>query len=319
MKKVIYLSILFLLLPLSISAQAPGGHITRKKTSTTTSAPKKTTTTPKKTTPAAKSHSSETPHSGGQTNRSSGTASAGSREEIAPAEMPQEQMDPIIQNLINNMVYIQGGTFLMGATSEQGIDAYDDEKPAHQVTLSSFSIGRYEVTQEEWVAVMGSNPSRFKGAKQPVETVSWYDCQTFIRKLNSITGQQFRLPTEAEWEYAARGGSRSKRYRYSGGDNIGQIAWYNSNSTQTIHEVGTRVPNEQGLYDMNGNVWEWCQDWYGKYSSSAQTNYSGPFSDSPRILRGGCWRSYERDCRVSNRNLSNPADRDYRYGLRLAL
>lgn len=321
MKKVIYLLILFLLLPLSISAQAPGGHITRKKTSTTTSAPKKSTATPKKTTPAAKSHSSRKPHSGGQTSQSSGTAAAGSREELAPVGMSQVQMDPIIQNLINNMVYVQGGTFMMGATSEQGGNAAADEKPAHQVTLSSFSIGRYEVTQEEWQAVMGSNPSHFKGDKRPVENVSWYDCQAFIRKLNSISGRQFRLPTEAEWEYAARGGNRSRGYKYAGNNNPNTVAWYldYDNSENQTHERGGKQPNELGLYDMSGNVWEWCQDYYGSYSSSSQTNPIGPSSGSPRVLRGGGWNYFELGCRVSYRRNDYPTGRGGDNGLRLAL
>ena len=173
MKKFVCLLTLFLMISLTMSAQARGGQITRKKanTTTTTAAPKKTKSAPKKTTPAAKTHSSGKPRS-------------------ATTGISQAQEDPIIQNLINNMVYVQGGTFTMGATSEQGSDAQLDEKPAHQVTLSSFSIGRYEVTQEEWQAVMGNNPSYFKGAKRPVESVSWNDCQEFIRKLNAMTGKR---------------------------------------------------------------------------------------------------------------------------------
>jgi len=219
------------------------------------------------------------------------------------------------------MVAVEGGTFTMGATAEQGSDAYDDEKPAHEVTLSSFSIGQTEVTQELWQAVMGSNPSRFSGdLSRPVESVSWNDCQTFITQLNEMTGKQFRLPTEAEWEFAARGGNLSQGYKYAGSNTIGDVAWYFSNSSYTTHPVATKAPNELGLYDMTGNVWEWCQDWYGAYSSVAQTNPTGPTSGSRRVNRGGSWGSGARYCRVSNRyNYLNPSDAsDYR-GLRLAL
>ena len=224
----------------------------------------------------------------------------------------------VLQDLINNMVRVEGGTFMMGATSEQGSDAYDDEKPAHQVTLSSFSIGRYEVTQEEWEAVMGSNPSNFKGKKLPVEQVSWDDCQTFIRKLNQMTGKHFRLPTEAEWEYAARGGNKSRGYKYAGGDNLGSVAWYTDNSGNKTHEVGKKQPNELGLYDLSGNVWEWCQDWKGGYRSSSQTNPTGPSSGSNRVNRGGSWYHGAWICRVSVRFDCTPAGRSNNLGLRLA-
>ena len=227
-------------------------------------------------------------------------------------------MPSVLQNLINNMIYVEGGTFMMGATSEQGSDAYDWEKPAHQVTLSSFSICKYEVTQEEWEAVMGSNPSSFKGMKLPVEQVSWDDCQTFIRKLNQMTGKQFRLPTEAEWEYAARGGSKSRGYKYAGGNDLGSVAWYSGYSGRKTHDVGQKQPNELGLYDMSGNVWEWCQDWYGDYSSSSQTNPKGPSSGSSRVRRGGSWVSNARICRVSYRSYDTPDYRDFILGLRLA-
>ena len=231
---------------------------------------------------------------------------------------PSPSSSGIIENLVNNMVYVEGGTFTMGATSEQGSDAYDDEKPAHQVTLSSFSIGKYEVTQEEWETVMGSNPSEYKGKKLPVENVSWDDCQEFIRKLNQMTDKQFRLPTEAEWEYAARGGSKSRGYKYAGGSDLGSVAWYEGNSGSKTHEVGQKQPNELGLYDMSGNVYEWCQDWYGDYSSSSQTNPTGPSSGSYRVFRGGGWSSLARLCRVSHRCDNAPGHRDYYLGLRLA-
>ena len=227
--------------------------------------------------------------------------------------------DRVIEKLVSNMVYVAGGIFTMGATSDQGNDAYDLEKPSHQVTLSSFLIGRFEVTQEEWEVVMGSNPSYFKGKKLPVEKVSWDDCQKFIRKLNQLTGKQFRLPTEAEWEYASRGGSKSRGYKYAGGNGIGSVAWYDDNSGNTTHEVGKKQPNELGLYDMSGNVWEWCQDWYGDYSSSSQTNPTGSSSGSYRVYRGGCWSDLARFCRVSYRDGDAPGFRIYDLGLRLAL
>ncbi len=215
------------------------------------------------------------------------------------------------------MVYVEGGSFDMGATFEQGRDAY--EKPVHSVTLSDYYIGRCEVTQELWEAVMGSNPSEFKGAKNPVESVSWNDCQNFIKKLNSLTGRTFRLPTEAEWEYAARGGNQSSHYKYSGSGNIDDVAWHYGTSGGSTHAVGTKSPNELGIYDMSGNVWEWCSDWYGFYSAGAQTNPQGPSSDSCRVLRGGSWGNDARGCRVSNRNLSGPGNSNGHSGLRLVL
>ena len=217
------------------------------------------------------------------------------------------------------MVYVEGGSFDMGATSEQGSDAYDWEKPVHSVTLSDYYIGKCEVTQELWEAVMGSNPSNFRGAQNPVESVSWNDCQNFIKKLNSLTGRTFRLPTEAEWEYAARGGNKSLHYKYSGSGNIGNVAWYYDNSGSSTHAVGTKSPNELGIYDMSGNVWEWCSDWYGGYSAGAQTNPQGPSTGSGRVLRGGSWGSLARDCRVSNRYYDDPDSGNYYDGLRLVL
>jgi formylglycine-generating enzyme required for sulfatase activity len=226
----------------------------------------------------------------------------------------------VLDRLISNMVYVEGGTFTMGATSEQGSDAYNDEKPAHSVTLSNYYIGKYEVTQAEWEAVMGSNPSYFKGFDNlPVEKVLWNDCQSFIEKLNAKTGLKFRLPTEAEWEYAARGGNKSQGYKYAGSNNIDDVAWYTSNSSSQTHAVGTKQPNELGLYDMSGNVWEWCSDWYGSYSSSSQTNPTGAYSGSFRVYRGGSWYSSARSCRVSCRYYDIPAGRGDDLGLRLAL
>lgn len=215
------------------------------------------------------------------------------------------------------MVEVRGGTFTMGATNEQGSDADDSEKPAHSVTLSSYYIGKTEVTQELWQAVMGNNPSYYKGNRKPVEQVSWEDCQTFISKLNSLTGKNYRLPTEAEWEFAARGGIKSKGYKYSGSNTLGDVAWYGDN--ETAHDVGTKNPNELGLYDMSGNVWEWCNDWYGNYSSSPSNNPTGPSSGTYRVLRGGGWIYIDWNCRSSCRSSSTPGRRDITLGLRLCL
>lgn len=218
-----------------------------------------------------------------------------------------------------NMVWVEGGTFRMGATSEQDGDAYDNEKPVHSVTLCEYYIGKTEVTQALWKAVMGSNPSEFKGDNLPVENVSWYDCQEFIRKLNSLTGQNFRLPTEAEWEFACRGGNNSLGYKYSGSDSIDNVAWYDGNSGDKTHPVATKSANELGIYDMSGNVEEWCCDWYGDYTSGAQTNPKGPESGSLRVRRGGSWNYYARGCRSSLRYGYGPSHRFNFLGLRLAL
>ena len=221
------------------------------------------------------------------------------------------------------MVAVEGGTFMMGATAEQGSDAYDNERPAHQVTLSSFAIGETEVTQALWVAVMGSNPSRFTPAhgyeenlQRPVENVSWSACQTFITRLNQLTDRNFRLPTEAEWEFAARGGNKSQGYKYAGSNVIDDVAWYWDNSNSITHPVAMMTPNELGLYDMSGNVWEYCQDWIGNYSSVPQTNPTGPESGTDRVRRSGGWGGNAGSCRVSARTMPGIS---YYQGLRLAL
>ena len=221
-----------------------------------------------------------------------------------------------LNKLINNMVYVSGGTFIMGG------DESSDQTPTHSVTLSSYYICKYEVTQALWRAVMGSNPSYFKGDNLPVESVSWNDCQTFINRLNSYTRRNFRLPTEAEWEFAARGGNYSRHYKYSGSNYISDVAWYgddSGNSGNRTHPVGTKQANELGLYDMTGNVWEWCSDWYGSYSSYSQSNPTGPNSGSDRVLRGGSWSSYARSYRSSNRSYNAPGGSLRIFGLRLVL
>ena len=251
----------------------------------------------------------------------SSTITVGSKSTSFSFTMKKEEnkLSPIIQRLLDNMVYVEGGTFTMGATTEQGSDADSDEKPAHRVTVSSFFIGKYEVTQEEWEAVMGSNPSYFKGAKRPVEMVSWSDCCQFIRKLNSLTGKNFRMLTEAEWEFAARGGNNSRGYKYAGSSILDDVGCYVGNSSSSSHEVGQLDPNELGIYDMSGNVLEWCVDWYGSYESGIQTNPIGASSGSLRVRRGGSWDLNARYCRVSYRNNFTPDVQINNLGLRLAL
>ncbi len=216
------------------------------------------------------------------------------------------------------MVYVEGGTFSMGATPEQ-VNPESDEKPVHRVTLSSYSIGQTEVPQWLWEAVMGSNPSYWKGANLPVEQVSWNDCQEFLGKLNNLTGMFFSLPTEAQWEFAARGGNRSRGYQYSGSDGLGAVAWYDDNSNSRNHEVGMKGPNELGLYDMSGNVWEWCHDWWGTYPDYSVTNPKGASTGSIRVYRGGGRRNSPWDCRVAIRYGITPDYRNYGLGFRLAL
>ena len=238
------------------------------------------------------------------------------------------------------MKLVEGGTFQMGATKEQESDAASDEKPVHSVTLSDYYLGETEVTQALWEAVMGTTVSqqrdkadkswslRGEGGDYPMYYVSWNECQEFITKLNRLTGKNFRLPTEAEWEYAARGGTKSKGYKYAGSSTLRDVAWFgqwigktydNGNSGEKTHAVKTKSPNELGLYDMSGNVWEWCQDWYGSYNSSSQTNPQGPSSGSFRVLRGGCWSNNAWGCRVSDRFLDYPGKRNGGNGFRLCL
>lgn len=222
-----------------------------------------------------------------------------------------------VDDVTFKMIRVEGGSFLMGSN-----DGYDREKPIHQVTLNSYCIGQTEVTQELWKAVMGSNPSEFVGEKRPVESVSWEKCQTFISKLNELTGKSFRLPTEAEWEFAARGGNKSKGYTYSGSNTVDEVAWYYSNSDNTTHDVATKDANELGIYDMSGNVYEWCQDWENPkyYSMSPEKNPLGPSSGSFRVCRGGSWYGDDATvCRVAYRCSGPPAQADSSIGLRLAL
>lgn len=225
----------------------------------------------------------------------------------------------VIQELINNMVDVQGGTFTMGCTSEHN-DCQDDESPAHSVTLSSFSIGKYEVTQAQWQAITGNNPSKFSGCDNcPVENVSWNEIQDFIKSLNEKTGKTFRLPTEAEWEFAARGGNNREGYIYSGSNSLSSVAWFNDNSGSKTHIVGQKSANELGLYDMSGNVWEWCSDYYGSYSGSNLNDPKGTSMGSGQVARGGCWLFRANYCRVSNRFKNSRGNRYNILGFRLVL
>ena len=216
------------------------------------------------------------------------------------------------------MVYIEAVEFTMGATKEQKGEANSDEKPAHPVVLNCFNLCKYEVTQELWEAVMGDNPSHFKGKNLPVENVSWDDCLKFIMKLNELTGKKYRLPTEAEWEYAARGGSNSMHYKYSGGNSLEYVSWYFHNSMDKTHTVGMMKPNELGLYDMSGNVWEWCQDWYGSYGKKTAYYPTGPIKAYNKVFRGGGYDNGDTYCRCSYRNGTAPQNKFKNLGLRLA-
>ena len=234
-----------------------------------------------------------------------------------------------LDNLEKNMVWIEGGTFIMGTTSEQGSDGHSDGKPVHEVTLTGFYICKYEVTQELWQAVMGMTfrqhcekvgaTSRYgDGANYPVYYVSWHDCQEFITKLNQLTDKHYRLPTEAEWEYAARG-RRSNGYKYAGSNDVASVAWSAYNSSSLTHYVGSKNRNELGLYDMSGNVFEWCADWYGEYVTDSQSNPMGPLMGVNRVIRGGSWYQYSDHCRVSSRTYQPPSYRSPDIGFRLAL
>ena len=216
------------------------------------------------------------------------------------------------------MIRVEGSTFMMGSPDSDS-DAYDVEKPQHRVTLSDYYIGEIPVTQALWQAVMGGNPSYSQGVNNPVECVSWNDCQEFLKKLNQQTGMTFSLPTEVQWEYAARGGNKSKGYKYAGSNSVKDVAWYTDNSGGMTHPVKGKRANELGLYDMSGNVWEWCQDWLGSYSSTPQTNPIGPATGSGRVLRGGDWSDSARDCRVAKRYFNSPGSRGNGAGFRLSL
>jgi len=224
-----------------------------------------------------------------------------------------------------DMVFVQEGTFTMGCTDDE--ECSEREHPAHQVTLSSFNIAKYPVTQKLWEAIMGNNPSTqnyrlvhgYDYSNRPVETVSWHDVQEFITRLNAITGKTFRLPTEAEWEYAARGGTKSQGYKYSGSNDIDAVAWYAYNSNSYTHNVGLKAANELGIYDMSGNVGEWCSDWFGYYSNLPQLNPQGPDTGFYRVIRN-CHVGLDAPChQIVSRSYNPPTVRSQTTGFRLAL
>jgi formylglycine-generating enzyme required for sulfatase activity len=228
---------------------------------------------------------------------------------------------------------VEGGEFHMGNDKSK----YEDEKPAHPVRISGFYMGKFQVTQQLWEAVTGDNPSDFKGKRRPVETVSWDDAQDFLKKLNAREdiqafirqldppGTEFRLPTEAEWEFAARGGIYNQGYTYAGSDRLKQVGWYEENSNNQTQEVGQLLANELGLHDMSGNVWEWCQDWFDNeyyekcHKRGVVENPQGPDSGARRVLRGGSWFFNPVYCRSFYRNLNDPGLRSRNIGFRLVL
>jgi len=223
------------------------------------------------------------------------------------------------------MVEVEGGTFFMGAqkTDANGqnydANAYAIESPVHHVTVDGFFIGKFEVTQEQWEAAMGNNPSIIVGAKNPVENVTWEEVQKFIDALNQASGLKYRLPTEAEWEFAAKGGNKSNGYLYSGYSVISACAWYYSNSNSTTHMIGTKEPNELSIFDMTGNVREWCEDWFDYYTSASKKNPQGPNSGNMKINRGGSWVTPYVNCRNSYRHTDYPNESAQDLGFRIVL
>ncbi len=235
-----------------------------------------------------------------------------------------------IQQLLDDMILVNGGSYLMGCTSEQGRDCRNDERPAHRVQVDDFKMGKYEVTQAQWIAVMGENPSHFNECREcPVEQVSWEDIQVFLEKLNALTGRNFRLPTEEEWEFAARGGKKSKRYKFAGHHKFDKVAWHEYNSSGNTHIVGGKLPNELGLYDMSGNVWEWCDSYYtASYYKEHRTKPNFKKMNKKerqlaeenlnyRVLRGGSWYVQPFYCRLSYRIRYNINHRFFGFGFRL--
>ena len=239
--------------------------------------------------------------------------------------------EPLITELLPNetffdMILVEGGTFTMGSQEEE---AFNREKPAHPVEIDDFYIGKFPVTQDVWMAIMDENPSYFIGKKRPVEMVSWDDANLFVSKINSVMGMEdgmeYRLPTEAEWEFAAIGGNMSEGFEYAGGDDLDDLGWFEENSSGETKEVGLKEPNELGIYDMNGNIYEWCHDWYSRiyyqtcHTSGIVRNPKGPKFGAGRVGRGGYWFSKSDVCKNRFRLNFEPDSKLLFLGFRLVL
>ncbi len=248
------------------------------------------------------------------------------------SQLPTVDLAAELQKLSQNMVKIEGGKYVMGATQEQEAEADANESPSHRVKLNTFYMCKYEVTQALWIGVMKQQPSYFKGLDLPIESVSWDDCQKFIKRLNQLTGKHYRMPTEAEWEYAARGGKLTKKQVFSGSNDILNVAWFDENSSDSTHAVGGKQPNELGIYDLSGNVWEWCEDDFAPYTDdnidlTKSKNNAHPLATSDKakgsefrsgkVIRGGSWNRDLGACRTTKRDNYGPEFSNFAIGLRL--
>lgn len=247
-----------------------------------------------------------------------GKAAKGEPKKAEKATDPKQKA--ILQEIEDRMVALEGGTFTMGCTNPLDSDCFAAEKPRRTITINAFKISKFTVTQKEWKAIMGTDPSGKSCPECPVVNISWFDAQMFINKLNQLTDKNYRLPTEAEWEYAAKGGNKGHGYKYAGSNNAMEVAWYDTLISHSIHPVGQKQPNELGLYDMSGNVWQWCSDWYDEhyYSVGPSNNPKGPATGTSRSLRGGSWWGPLNDTRVAYRDLYPPDSKDDDVGFRLA-
>lgn len=245
-------------------------------------------------------------------------AEAKARTEAEAKARAEAEIKAILKEIENSMVFVQGGTFTMGCTKEQGNDCFEGEKPTHRVTVGDFYIGKFEVIQKYWTAIMAYNPGSFSNCENcPIDNVSWNDVQFFLNKLNQLSGKKYRLPTEAEWEYAARGGNKSKNKKYAGSNSASAVAWTAENSNYLINPAGTKLPNELGLYDMSGNVWEMCSDWYGNFFKQQQTNPKGPIAGNGRVVKGGSYLINASRARVSSRGMTKTDEAEIGNGFRL--